>query len=144
MMNPAMWDLHAVVRRITTMVGMGSVDELFAPPQPGPQPQADPKLMTAMMQAQAKAKELAQRTQDSQQKGELQILAQRIKSMSELVQLQNSREERESRERIEGAKIDNERMQLAEAALVHPLATPVAQNFAQLWPAQMHNGGRII
>jgi hypothetical protein len=141
MMNPAMWDLHAVVRRITTMVGMGSVDDLFAAPQQG-QPPTDPKAIAAFVQLQAKAAELAQRSQDAQMKGQLEILSQRIKSATELLQLQNNREERESRERIEGAKITNERMQLAEAALVHPLATPVAQQFAQMWPT--NGGGRII
>src|SRR5215831_18882432 len=38
-MNPQMWDLHAIARRIATMVGMGDVEELFAPPQdPNAQP----------------------------------------------------------------------------------------------------------
>ena len=149
MMNPAMWDLHAVVRRITTMVGMGSVEELFAPPQPQGQPPADPKMIQAFVQMQAKAAELAQKSQDAQMKGQLEILSQRLKSATELLQLQNNREERESRERIEGAKTGTERMKLAEAALVHPLATPVAQEFAQMWPqiagpAGLARGGRVI
>lgn len=144
MMSPQMWDLHAVVRRITTMVGMGSVEELFAPPQPQGQPPADPKAIAAFVQLQAKAAELAQRSADAQQKAQLELLAQRIQSATELLQLQNNREERESRERIEGAKIGTERMKLAQAALVHPLATPVAQEFAQMWPSGMSNGGRII
>jgi len=131
------------------MVGMGSVEELFAPPQPQGQPPADPKMIQAFVQMQAKAAELAQKSQDAQQKGQLEILSQRLKSATELLQLQNNREERESRERIESAKTGTERMKLAEAALVHPLATPVAQEFAQMWPqiagpAGLARGGRVI
>ena len=148
MMNPQMWDLHAVVRRITTMVGMGSVEELFAPPQPQGQQPPDPKAIQAFVQLQAKAAELAQKSQDAQMKGQLEILSQRIKSATDLLQLQNNREERESRERIEAAKTGTERMKLAESALVHPLATPVAQEFAQMWPqivqGGLSRGGRVL
>jgi hypothetical protein len=132
-MNPAMWDLHAVARRITTMVGLGSIEELFAPPQQGQQ-QADPKAMKVFADAQTKMMELAARTQDTRQKGQLQLLANQMKMALQATELVNNREERASRERIEGAKIANERMQMAESALVHPLATPVAQQFAQTWP----------
>ena len=95
-----------------------------------------------MIKAQTDAQELAQKSQDAQQKGQLEVLSERLKALTGLMQLQNSREERDSRERIEGAKIANERMQLAEAALVHPMATPVAQQFAQLWPGL--GSGRVI
>jgi hypothetical protein len=132
-MNPAMWDLHAVARRITTMVGMGSVDDLFAPQQGQ---QQDPKAIKAMGDIQTKLAELQQKTQDSAQKAELQVLSERIKAMTEMLQLQDRREERSSRELIEGNKLQLERMQLAESAMVHPLATPVAQQFAQMWPVQ--------
>lgn len=134
-MNPAMWDLHAVVRRITTMVGMGSVEELFAPPpDPNQQQPPDPRMAKAMADMQAKMAELGQKTQDTQLKGQLQLLEQKLKLMSDQMELTNNREERASRERIEGEKLANQRMQLAQGALVHPMATPVAQQFAQTWP----------
>jgi hypothetical protein len=135
MMNPQMWDLHAVVRRVATMVGMGSVDELFAPQ--GQQQQQDPKAMQVFADMQTKMQELAQKTQDSQQKAQLQLISGKMKMFGDMMQLQGKREDMASRERIETAKIENERMQMAEAALVHPLATPVAQEFAQRWPAAM-------
>jgi hypothetical protein len=77
---------------------------------------------------------LQQKTQDTQTKGMIDILSEKLKVMIEQLQLQNNREERASRERIEAAKLANERMQLAEGALIHPLSTPVAQQFAGQWP----------
>jgi hypothetical protein len=134
-MNPQMWDLHAVVRRVAAMVGMGEVEELFAPPGQGAP--TDPKAMKNMIDMQTKMAELAQKAQDAEQKLALQKLSETMKWMIEVMQLQNNREERASRERIENAKIATERMQLAESALVHPEATPVAQTFAQIWPPSM-------
>jgi hypothetical protein len=134
-MNPQMWDLHAVVRRIAAMVGMGDVEELFAPPGQGAP--MDPKAMKNMVDMQAKMAELAQKSQDSQQKASLEKLHDQMQWLIEIMQLQNNREERASRERIETAKLAQERMQLAEGALVHPTATPVAQQFAQIWPPAM-------
>jgi hypothetical protein len=134
-MNPQMWDLHAVVRRIAAMVGMGEIEELFAPP--GQSAPMDPKAMKNMVDMQTKMAELAQKTQDSQQKTALEKLHDQMQWMIEIMQLQNNREERASRERIETAKLAQERMQLAEGALVHPTATPVAQQFAQIWPPAM-------
>ena len=127
-MDPTMWDLPAVVRRVSSMVGMGTVDELLKPP--GSQ-QPDPKTMKAMADTQLATQELAQKAQDMQMKGALEMLSERMKLMIQEIQLQNNREERVSRERIEGAKLAQERMQLAEGALIHPLATPVARQFSQ-------------
>jgi hypothetical protein len=141
-LNPQMWDLHAVVRRVATMVGMGSIDELFTQEQP--QAPADPKMLQAMAQAQGKAAELAQKEQDSQRKAQLEILDGQLKIMLENMKLQNNREQRASAERIEGANLAQQRMELAQGALVHPLATPVAQNFAQLWPGMPAANNRVI
>jgi hypothetical protein len=135
-MNPAMWDLHAVIRRIAAMVGMGDIDELFA--KDAPQQQTDPKAIKAMADLQVKMAELAQKQQDSNNKTQLELLSEKFKLLIEGMQLQNNREERASREKIEGAKLAQERMQLAEGALVHPEATPVAQTFGQIWPPQMN------
>jgi len=134
-MNPQMWDLHAVVRKVAQMVGMGEIEELFAPPGQGAP--ADPKAMKAMGDLQMKMQELAQDQEDSRNKMMLELLSEKFKMLIESMQLQNNREERASRERIEAAKLANERMQLAESALVHPEATPVSQAFAQLWPPAM-------
>jgi hypothetical protein len=146
-MNPQMWNLQAVVRRVATMVGMGNVDELFAPPGQNQQ-QADPKAMKAMGDMQTKMAELAQNSKDIEQKGQLQLLSEKMKFLTQQMQLQNNREQRDSLERIEAAKLANERMQMAEGALVHPEATPVAQTFAQLWPGPVmppqQPGGRIL
>jgi hypothetical protein len=106
----------------------------------------DPKAMKNMADMQAKMAELAQKSQDVQQKADLQKLSESMKYMMEMLKLQNNREERASRERIEGAKLAQERMQLAEGALIHPMATPVAQQFAQIWPPAMafNPPGRIL
>jgi hypothetical protein len=144
-MNPAMWDLHAVVRRVAAMVGLGDIEELYAPP--GQDQPTDPKAIKAMGDMQVKMAELAQKTQDSQAKLEMEKLSETMKWAIEIMQLGNNREERASRERIENAKLANERMQLAESALVHPESTPVAQTFAQIWPPAMAfnpTPGRIL
>jgi hypothetical protein len=141
-MNPSMWDLHAVVRRVSSMVGMGDVEELFAPPGQG-QP-SDPKAIKAMGDMQVKMAELAQKTQDSQAKLEMEKLSETMKWAIEIMQLGNNREERASRERIEGAKLNLERMQLAESAMVHPEAAPVGQMMGQLWPVPRLGGNRIL
>jgi len=132
-MDPTMWNLPAVVRRVSSMVGMGNIDELLKPP--GQDQPPDPKTMKAMADTQVAMQELSQKTQDSQMKANLEMLSEKMKLMIEGIQLQNNREERQSRERIEGAKLLQERMQLAEGALIHPLATPVARQFsAQFGP----------
>jgi hypothetical protein len=150
-MNPQMWDLHAVVRRVSTMVGLGSVDELFAPPQDPNQQQQDPKQMAAFTNLQAKLADVQQKAQDSNTKAQLSYISEQMKLFGQQMQLQGTRENRFSQERIATAKLENERMQLAEGALVHPLATPVAQQFAQRWPSGIgpggvggSNGGRVI
>jgi hypothetical protein len=143
MMNPQMWDLHAVVRRVSTMVGLGNVDELFAPPQAN-QPQPDPKAMAAFATLQAKTAELAQKTQDSQLKAQVTELSEHMKLFGEQMQLQSNRENRQSQERIASAKIAAERMKLAETGMIHPLAAPVGQQLAQAWPPGMSPGGRVI
>ena len=129
-LNPAMWDLHAVVRRVATMVGLGNIDELFAPPQG----QMDAKQSENMSKVMIKMQELAQKEQDSKRKGELELLTGQLKMITEGAKLQAMDRQNQSRERIEGAKLATKRMELAQGALVHPEATPVAQTFAQLWP----------
>jgi hypothetical protein len=141
-LNPPMWDLHAVVRRVATMVGLGNVDELFAPQQS----QQDPKNMAKIGELSLKAQELAQKSKDAQQKGQLEFLSNQLKLLTEGAKLQGMRETNLSRERIEGAKLAQKRMELAGGALVHPEATPVAQTFGQLWPGMPPGGGtnRVI
>jgi Skp family chaperone for outer membrane proteins len=143
-LNPAMWDLHAVVRRVAQMVGMGNIDELFAPPQG----QMDGKQAESMQKAMAKMQELAQKEQDSKRKADLEIVMGHIKMISENAKLQAMDRQNMSRERIEGAKIAQKRMELAESSMVHPLATPIAQQFMQGWPmpgqGSPNGGGRII
>jgi hypothetical protein len=142
-MNPQMWDLFAVVRRIATMVGMGDVEELFNKnPQ---QQQQDPKAIKAMADAQNKMAELAQKTQDSKMKAQLEYLSEHFNLLIEGMQLQDKREQRMSTERIAADKTNVERMKLAASAMVHPEAAPVGQYMGQLWPTtpQMP-GGRIL
>jgi hypothetical protein len=143
MMNPQMWDLHAVVRRVATMVGMGNIDELFAPPQAN-QPQPDPKAMAAFATLQAKTAELAQKTQDSQLKAQVTQLSDQMKLIGEQMQVQSNAENRQSQERIASAKLENERMKLGETAMIHPLASPVGQQLAEAWPTRMSPGGRVL
>jgi len=140
-LNPAMWDLHAVVRRVATMVGLGQVDELFAPPQS----QQDPAQAQQMQQAMQKMQELAQKEQDSQRKAQLEVVLQQMKNLVEGQRLQSQNLQTASRERIESAKLDQKRLELAQSTLVHPLAAPVAQTWPGM-PGGMPggNGGRVI
>jgi hypothetical protein len=137
MMNPQIWDMYAVVRRVSSMVGLGDVEDLFGPPQQGQAP--DPKAMAAFGQLQLKVQELQLKAQDSEAKNALSHVDSMLKVHGEQMKLQNSREERLSRERVENAKLESERMQLAEGALVHPDATNYAQQFVRSWPT-----GRVI
>jgi hypothetical protein len=136
-LNPPMWDLHAVVRRVASMVGLGNVDELFAPQQ-GPGAQQDPKNMAKIAELQQKTQKMALEEKDSQRKAALQELELHLKGLTESAQLQDNAAERASREKIEGAKLAQKRMELAQTVAVHPLAAPVAQT----WPGMP--GGRII
>lgn len=138
MMNPAMWDMFAVVRRVASMVGLGGVDELFTTQQPGAPP-PDPKAMAMMAKLQVQVQQMQMKAQDNETKNALAHIDAMLKAQSEQLKLQNSREERLSRERIENAKLENERMQLAEGAMVHPDATALASQFARNWPT-----GRVI
>ena len=54
--------------------------------------------------------------------------------LKEYMKLTNNREERASREKIEQQQMAQEQMNLAEGALIHPLATPVAEQFVRQWP----------
>lgn len=140
-LNPQMWDLHAVVRRVATMVGLGNVDELFAPPDS----QQDPKVAGKIAEMSQKASELAQKEADSKRKAELEYLSQQLKALTENAKIRSASEQRASQERIEGAKLAQKHMELVQGALVHPEATPVAQTFANL-PIMPQGGGlgRII
>jgi hypothetical protein len=60
------------------------------------------------------------------------MLSNQIKLMTEGAKLQTMREGNWSRERIEAAKLDQKRMELQQASLVHPEAAPVAQVFGRV------------
>ena len=137
-LNPSMWDLHAVVRRVATMVGLGNVDELFAPPQA----QMDGKQAEGMQKAQLKMAELAQKSKDAHEKGQLEILSNQMKLFIESAKIQGMDRQNQSRERIAAANLQQKRTELAEASMVHPLASPVAQQFMQNMPTP--GGGRVI
>jgi len=147
-MNPQMWDLHAVVRRIATMVGMGDIEELFAPPpDPNQQPQ-DPKAQAmqakALSDMQGKVQELAQKTQEAQMKANLQALSERMKLLAQSMELQDSREQRASAERVQAMKDATERMKLAQTGMIHPESAPVGQYLGQMWPLPQPSGNRIL
>lgn len=149
MMNPQMWDLHAVVRKIATMVGMGDIEGLFAPPpDPNQQQPQDPRAMAmqgkAMMDMQAKIQELAQKTQEAQMKANLQALSERMKMLAQSMELQDSREQRASAERVQQMKDSTERMKLAQTGMIHPEAAPVGQYLGQLWPGAGGGSNRIL
>jgi hypothetical protein len=110
---------------------MGNIDELFAPPQS----QQDPKNAAKMSELMLKAQTLAQKEGDSQRKAQLDYLSEQLKLMAEGAQLQATRETNMSRERIEGAKLAQKRLELAQTVAVHPLAAPVAQTWPGIPPA---------
>jgi hypothetical protein len=136
-LNPSMWDLHAVVRRVATMVGLGNVDELFSPPQQ----QMDGKQAGEMQKAQLKMAELAQKSQDSKEKGQLEIISNNMKMFIEGAKIQGMDRQNASRERIAAAQLEQKKTELVAGAMVHPLAAPVAQEFASLYPP---SSGRVI
>lgn len=136
-LNPQMWDLHAVVRRISTMVGLGNVDELFAPPQSqmsGDQAEASQKAIQKMQ-------ELAQKEKDSQRKAALDYASEQLKMIIEQGKIAAMDRQNMSRERIEGAKLTQKRFELMQGALVHPESAPVAQTLGAVTPP---NQGRLI
>jgi len=139
-MKPDDYDTKKVARRVAAMVGLGSVDELFAPPpQPG-QPQADPakmadtqaKIQIATVNLQAKLADIAQRSKDNEQKNQLEAVDTQLKWLIEQMKAADNAAERQSRERVEAQKDATERLQLAQAALIHPLAIPAAQSYVPL------------
>jgi hypothetical protein len=148
-LKPDEWDIPSVIRRVATMVGMGSVDDLMAKKDEQAQQGMDPKVMADMAEIKFKMIELKQKTADAQQKAQIDILAEKMDVLKEYMKLANNREERASREKIESQKLAQEQMDLAEGALIHPLAAPVAQEFVRTWPQlvgpqPMNRGGRII
>jgi hypothetical protein len=144
-LKPDEWDVPSVIRRVATMVGMGSVDDLMKKESDQPQQGMDPKVMADMAEIQFKVMELKQKTQDAQQQGMIDVLAEKMDVLKEYMKLANNREERASREKIEQNKLDIETMNLAEGALIHPLAGPVAQEFVRSWPQiSGPSRGRII
>jgi hypothetical protein len=90
--------------------------------------------MADMAEIQFKMVELKQKTADAQMQANLDILSEKMDVLKEYMKLADNREERASREKIENQKIAQEQMNLAEGALVHPLATPVAEQFVRGWP----------
>jgi hypothetical protein len=130
-LKPDDYDSKAVARRVSTMVGLGNIDDLFAEEK---QQGMDPKIMKDMAEIQLKTKELVQKQLDSQTKAQLELLKEKMDMLQEYMKLTNNREERQSREKIEAAKMAQEQMNLAEGALIHPLATPVAEQFVRQWP----------
>jgi hypothetical protein len=97
----------------------------------------DPKVMADMAEIQFKMVELKQKTADDQMKAQIEILSEKMGVLKEYMKLANNREERASREKIEGQKMAQEQMNLAEGALIHPLATPVAEQFVRNWPSMI-------
>jgi signal recognition particle GTPase len=146
-LKPDEWDVPSVIRRVATMVGMGNVDDLMKKEQDQQQQGMDPKVMADMAEIQFKMVELKQKTQDSQQQGMIDVLAEKMDVLKEYMKLANNREERASREKIEQNKLAVEQMNLAEGAMIHPLAAPIAQQFVRDWPqviAPPRPQGRII
>jgi hypothetical protein len=148
-MNPSMWDLKSVVRRVSTMVGLGGVDELFAPEQGPSGP--DPKTMKDMAEVELKMTELSQKERDNERKASIDLLREKIGLVKEQMRMSNNQAERASRERVEQSKQRSEQMQLAQGALIHGDAIEAAEAFALRFPglaAQSgggtNGGGRII
>ena len=87
-----------------TMVGLGNVDELFAPPQG----QMDGKQAEKCKRSCSRWQELAQKEKDSQRKAELELLSEQMKVIIEGAKIRAWTEQNASRERIEGAKLATE------------------------------------
>src|SRR5215475_12765699 len=147
-MAPQIWDLPKVARRVANMVGMGDVDDLLAPPQPGAQP--DLKHMEAMAKLQQQAAALAQKEQDSQRKAAMGHLAEQIGLVKERMNADNAAAERMSRERVEQMKVqaslagkasDSREAHLDRTA---DLIGRHLDNQAALTQVQAKDGGRIL
>jgi hypothetical protein len=144
-LKPDEWDVPAVLRRVCTMVGVGNVDDLMKAPGDEQQQGMDPKVMADMAELQFKMKELAQKREDAQMQMLLDQQGQKMDVLKDYMKLANNREERASREKIEQNKLAVEEMNLAEGAMIHPLATPVAEQFVRNWPDVVRQGNtRLI
>ncbi len=95
--------------------------------------------MAKMAEVQVKLQEIEARTKDSEAKLKLAALNSQLKLLIEQMKVRDQQAERESREKIEGERQITERLQLVQAALVHPQAVPYAMPFMPPMP-----GGRVI
>src|SRR5262245_30742297 len=139
-MGPDKFDFYAVARRVASMIGMGTIDELFSQGLPNQQP--DPKHIETLRKMQADLQKAQLEKDKMQQEMMMNVMEGKLKILLEEMQLQNNREERASRMALEQEKQRTERMQLAQSALVHQEAIPAAQTFAQTWHGSQ--GGRVI
>lgn len=131
-MDPKQWKIPDVYRRVAQMVGLGSVDELLAPPQTGTAP--DPKIMAAMAKAQIDMAKLADNEKDRESKLKITQIQEIMKLALEQMQMQDRREQRQSSEFLGMEGERTERLKLEAGALIHPESTGIAQHFASQLP----------
>ena len=126
--NPQLYDARKVDSRIMLMVGVSDPDSLFNT-QPAAQ-HPDPTMMMMQMQAEI------EKGKQQGQMAKLQFEAEKMKAtlQIELVKIEaqskNSAADRASREKIAELKQNIERLELAQAALIHADSIPQAQAYA--------------
>lgn len=131
-MDPTKWKYSDVARRVAAMVGIGSIDNLLAPPAAAAGP--DPKDLAKLGELQVKMAELADREKDRESKEKIATVQAIIKILIEQAEYNDRREQRRSSENIAFISEETERMKLAQGSMVHPEATGVAKEFAGDWP----------
>jgi hypothetical protein len=131
-MAPQNFDMAEVAKRVSTMVGLGSLEELLTEPQQQGDPANDAKLAAAQIDAQVKMQQIAADIQEAANKGKMEVIQAQIKLLIEKMRLQNDAAQRQSSEMIARDKETTQRLSLAQTALVHPQSIPMVQQWSPL------------
>lgn len=132
-MDPKSWKLPDVYRRVAAMVGMGSIDELLAPPQNGATP-PDPKALAELGKLQTQMAELADKAKDRESKENIERMQSIIKILITNAEMADKEQQRISAERIAVISEETERMKIAQTSLIHPEAIGAATAFGANFP----------
>lgn len=111
MANPQLYDGRAVDLRIYKMIRVPNPQELFAPPQPGGTPPADPRMAMAqakMMDAQTKQASLGLDAQSDKQQSDAKLAIEQMKMQDNQASLADQAADRESKERLAQMSLQKE------------------------------------
>lgn len=126
MQNPAQYDPRKVDARILQMVGVSDPEELFAQAQPGQQgPDATSMLYLEIEKMKQQGRQIEMQSKMAMKMAELKMELLKLE-----FQAKDKAEDRASREKIALLKQEIERLELAQAALIHADSIPAARSYA--------------